>query len=256
MHRFHLESSSAPSLQIGSQISLPENTSHQIRNVLRLHPGEKIAIFTGDGREWTAELASIEVTERGSQPVAVHLSGVSEPNVEMKTHVAMVMALTRPQRYELALAKCTELGASEFLPVLTDRVLKSDLTIGENRMARWNRIVLEAAELSGRVRVPPIADPESMNSVLARLSDDGATSILLWEGAREPMLADLLATLRSGSQPPYKLALVFGPVGGFAPEEAQRATDIGADIASLGNRILRTETASIAAMSITAQILR
>ena len=189
MHRFHVEPSFAPSLQIGGEVSLPENTSHQIRNVLRLHAGEKIAIFTGDGHEWTAQLEAIE---RDSPSVTVRLLEVSEPNVEMKTQVAMVMALTRPQRYELALAKCTELGASEFLPIITDHVLKSDSKISSNRMARWNRIVKEAAELSGRVRVPQIADPQPMSSGLSRLRDEGATPILLWEGAREPMLADLL----------------------------------------------------------------
>ena len=99
----------------------------------------------------------------------------------MKTKVAMVMALTRPQRYELALAKCTELGASEFIPIITHRVLKADSTISKNRMARWKRIVKEAAELSGRVRVPPIADPAPMNSVLAQLSNHGTNSIMLWE---------------------------------------------------------------------------
>ena len=241
------------SLQVGGKVSLPENTSHQIRNVLRLHAGDKIAIFTGDGHEWTAQLEAID---RDSRSVTVKLMEVAESSVEMKTHVAMVMALTRPQRYELALAKCTELGASEFLPVLTDRTLKSDSTIGKNRMARWNRIVKEAAELSGRVRVPQITDPEPLNSALERLRDEGVTSILLWEGAREPMLADLFDSLRDESHPLIKLALVFGPVGGFAPEEAQRAIETGAVIASLGRRILRTETAAIAAMSITAQILR
>ncbi len=253
MHRFHIEPSSTTSLHIGNQTSLPENTSHQIRNVLRLHAGEKIAIFTGDGREWTAQLEAIE---RDSPSVSVRLLEVTEPNVEMKTHVHMVMALTRPQRYELALAKCTELGASDFLPVITDRTLKSDSSIGKNRMARWNRIVKESTELSGRVCVPSITDPQPMNSVLERFRDDGATLILLWEAAREPMLADLLATLRAEAQPPVKLALVFGPIGGFSSEEAQCATETGAIIASLGRRILRTETAAIAAMSITAQMLR
>ena len=256
MHRFHIESIPACSLRVGAAISLPENTSHQIRNVLRLRAGEKFTVFTGDGREWTAESASTKATERDSQSVTAHISGVSEPNVEMKTQVAMVMALTRPQRYELALAKCTELGASQFLPIITDRVLKSDSTISRSRMARWNRIVKEAAELSGRVRVPLIADPEPMHSVLTRLSDDGTTSILLWEGAREPMWANLLTTLRNQPQPPVKLALVFGPVGGFAPDEVQSAIENGAVIASLGRRILRTETAAIAAMSITAQMMR
>ena len=241
------------SLHVGREVSLPENTSHQIRNVLRLHAREKIAIFTGDGHEWTAQLEAIE---RDSPSVTVRLLEVSEPNVEMKTQVAMMMALTRPQRYELALAKCTELGASEFLPIITDRVLKSDSKIGENRMARWDRIVKEAAELSERVRVPQIADPQPMNSAFERLRDEGATSILLWEGARQPMLADLLATIRTGSSPAAKVALVFGPVGGFSPKEAKRAVETGAVIASLGRRILRTETAAIAAMSITAQMLR
>ena len=252
MHRFHIEPSAAPAPQVGGQLSLPEDISHQIRNVLRLHAGEKIAIFTGDGREWTAQLEAIE---RDSPSVTVRLLEVNEPNVEMKTQIAMVMALTRPQRYELALAKCTELGASEFLPIITDRVIKSDSTISANRMARWNRIVKEAAELSGRVRVPQIADPAPISSVLARFRDEGATPIFLWEGAREPMLADLLTTHRSGSQPLVKLALFFGPVGGFAPDEAYHATEAGAVIASLGRRILRTETAAIAAMSITAQML-
>lgn len=253
MHRFHIDPSPTTLLQVGGEVSLHQNASRQIRNVLRLHSGEKIAIFTGDGREWTVQLETIE---RDSPSVTVRLLEVSEPNVEMKSHVAMAMALTRPQRYELALAKCTELGASVFLPIITDRVLKSDATIGKNRMARWGRIVKEAAELSGRVRVPQIADPQPINSVLDRLRDEGATSVLLWEGAGEPMLADLLATLRAEGQPPVKLALVFGPVGGFSPEEVQRVTETGAVIASLGRRILRTETAAIAAMSITAQMLR
>lgn len=253
MHRFHIEPSSESSLKVGDEVSLPKNTSHQIHNVLRLQPGEKITVFTGDEREWTAQLEAIE---RDSPLVKVRLLGVRKPEVEIKTHITMVMALTRPQRYELALAKCTELGATTFLPMLSDRVLKSDSTISENRMARWNRIVKEAAELSGRVRVPSIADPAPMNSTLAQLSDDGTTSIVLWEDAHEPMLLDLLTTLSNEPQPPDRLALVFGPVGGFTPTEVQRATEAGALIASLGNRILRTETAAIAAMSITAQMLR
>ena len=252
MHRFHIEPSSATSLQVGGEVSLPENASHQIRSVLRLQAGESIAVFTGDGREWTAEL---EIVGRGSLSVTARLTCVTEPNVEMETHVAMVMALTRPQRYELALAKCTELGAREFLPALTDRVLKSDSTIGDNRMTRWVRIVKEAAELSGRVHVPPIAKPATLHSLLVRLRDDGATSILLWEDARQPILANLLAKMQNGSPPAAKVALIFGPVGGFSPEEAQRAMEAGAVVASLGRRTLRTETAAIAAMSITAQIL-
>ena len=256
MHRFHIDPLTVPSMEIGNRIALPEDTCHQIRNVLRLNTSEKIALFTGDGHEWIAELTLTKGADRSTPSLNARLLEVGKPNIEMKTNVAMAMALTRSQRYELALAKCTELGAHEFIPILTNRVLKADSTISRNRMARWKRIVKEAAELSGRIRVPPIADPAPMNSMLAQLSDDGTNSIILWESAHETMLVDRLTTLRSRPQPPAKLALVFGPVGGFPPEEVQRATETGADIASLGKRILRTETAAIAAMSITAQILR
>ena len=255
MHRFHIAPSTAPKFSIGELIALPGNVSHQLRNVLRLRPGEKITLFQGDGREWQAEINSPDAQERGKSPVVVRLLDVHVPNIEMQTSVSMVMALTRPQRYELAMAKCTELGAAEFIPVITDRVLKSDATIGHNRKQRWNRIVAEAAELSGRIHVPRIADTRELANVIPQLVSEGANIILLWEGADEPMLSDLLVTLRDDSQGKNNVALVLGPVGGFARDEATRAVELGAMPASLGSRILRTETAAIAAMAIAAQTL-
>ena len=234
---------------------MPGDVSHQVRNVLRLRPGEKITLFRGDGREWQAEINSPDVRERGTLPVVVRLLDVQVPDIEMQSPVSMVMALTRPQRYELALAKCTELGAAEFIPVTTDRVLRSDTTVGSNRKERWNRIVVEAAELSGRVRVPAIADTGELANVIPQLVSEGANVVLLWEGADDPMLSDLLVTLRDDPRGNNHVALVLGPVGGFAKDEATRAIELGAMPASLGSRILRTETAAIAAMAIAAQML-
>lgn len=173
----------------------------------------------------------------------------------METEVALCMALTRPQRYETALAKCTELGASEFRPIITERVLRADATVNANRMERWRRIVSEAAELSGRVRVPMIAEPTMMNSVLDEAQNTETVTLLLWEGAREPMFADLLSTLRTAQEPPCRVVIILGPVGGFSEVETRRIVGRGASITSLGTRILRTETAAIAAMSVAAQIL-
>ncbi len=255
MHRFHIDPSVSPRFEVGARIELPKPVSHQIRNVLRFRSTEKVALFTGDGREWTAELTRVDGRGRASISTNVTLLEVSEPDVEMKTKVSMVMALTRPQRYELALAKCTELGAHEFIPVVTDRVLKSDATIGPNRKKRWNRIVTEAAELSGRVRVPTIADTDELANVISQLVSGGANVVLLWEGTNEPMLSDLLATLEDNRISENRIALVLGPVGGFAEDEAMRAIELGASPASLGRRVLRTETAAIAAMAIAAQML-
>lgn len=252
MHRFYIDKSLAPNLEVGDRLDLPTHIFHQIVNVLRLRKEEQIALFTGDGLEWIAEL--ITTSHRGDS--IVRLVDVTEPNVEMETEISMLMALTRPQRYELALAKCTELGASEFRPIITERVLKSEATISANRIQRWQRIVCEAAELSGRVRVPNIEEPSRLKDVIPDASNHGASVILLWEDATEPMFADLLYSLRDMPNRPRKVSLVLGPVGGFSESEAQEAIDLGATVASLGPRILRTETAAIAAMSLSAQILR
>lgn len=252
MHRFYIDKSLAPNLEVGDRLDLPTHIFHQIVNVLRLRKEEQIALFTGDGLEWIAEL--ITTSHRGDS--IVRLVDVTEPNVEMETEISMLMALTRPQRYELALAKCTELGASEFRPIITERVLKSEATISANRIQRWQRIVCEAAELSGRVRVPNIEEPSRLKDVIPDASNHGASVILLWEDATEPMFADLLYSLRDMPNRPRKVSLVLGPVGGFSESEAQEAIDLGATVASFGPRILRTETAAIAAMSLSAQILR
>ncbi|MCY4475247.1 MAG: 16S rRNA (uracil(1498)-N(3))-methyltransferase [Chloroflexi bacterium] len=252
MHRFYVGSSLLPKSEIGARIDLPEDVSHQIRNVLRLKIGESFRLFSGDGREWTANLTPAVDRKR----VSAELLSVTQPDVEMRTHVTMVMALNRPQRYEVALAKCTELGASEFRPMISERVLKSEATIGANRKERWCRIVTEAAELSGRVRLPEITEAAPMSTVLTDLSAQNTPIIFLWEGANGPMMSDILTELRNDDQPPNNLALVLGPVGGFSENEAMRANKKGAMLASLGPRILRTETAAIAAMSVVAQFLR
>lgn len=252
MHRFYIESSAAPRIEKGGRVNLPDDIAHQIRNVLRLRASERIALFTGDGHEWVAELVATP-NRRGAR---VRLLDVTEPDVEMKTEVAMLMALTRPQRYELALAKCTELGAAEFRPVTSERVLRSEAQVGAARMQRWNRIVREAAELSGRVRVPQITEPLPLSDAISDALSEGASVIVLWEGATDPMFTDQLQRIQEQTDRPRRLALVLGPVGGFADEEAHEAIGLGAAVASLGPRILRTETAAIAVMSLAAQILR
>ena len=256
MHRFYIEPSATSSFRAGAQIVLPQQTSHQIRNVLRLRSEEQIALFDGGGSEWIAEISNSGTRQNRESPVTVRLTESRKPDVEMRTHVTMVMALTRPQRYELALAKCTELGANEFIPIITDRVLKPDAAVSANRNSRWNRIVIEAAELSGRVHVPKIVKPMKMSDAMNRLASEGATIIFLWEQTSEPMLNDLLISLIADQEQPAETALVLGPVGGFATVEVDAAIASGAIVASLGTRILRTETAAIASMSVAAQILR
>ncbi len=255
MHRFYVETSDSSPFVLGDVVDLPTRISHQIVNVLRLRLGESVGLFTGDGTDWTARIVADKAHRRGTCIVSVELCEQQVFDVEMQCAVSMVMALTRPQRYELALAKCAELGASQIIPIISQRVLKADAQPGSKRLIRWQRIVIEAAELSGRVRVPAIETPSDMSTAISSLVADGAEVVLLWEETEGPMLADLVLRLKSDDRHIDKLALVLGPVGGFAADEVQRAVEQGAQVASLGSRILRTETAAIAAMSIVSQLM-
>lgn len=256
MHRFHIDPTAVPPFLTDTEIPLPDHVSHQIRNVLRLRTGEKIKLFTGDGDEWTAQIIGVEHSNVRTDHAVARLIDRRTPEVEMQTQVTMAMALTRPQRYELALAKCTELGACKFIPIVSERVQRSDSTIGSNRKSRWDRIVVEAAELSGRVHVPQTTSPKPLDHALDHLSSARTNVVFLWEQANGPLLTDLLVSFREQENGPAEIALVFGPVGGFSNDEAERAVASGAMLASLGPRILRTETAAIASMAVAAQILK
>ncbi len=255
MHRFYIDPTTVPPFLIDDEITLPRHASHQIRNVLRLRTNDEIRLFTGDGDEWIAQITAFEPSNTRTVRKTARLIERRTPKVEMQTRVTLAMALTRPQRYELALAKCTELGAYQFLPIVSERVQRSDATVGPNRKSRWDRIVVEAAELSGRVHVPQIASPQPLAPALSHLFSTNSSVVFLWEQATRPLLTDLLFSFREHQNGPSEIALVLGPVGGFADEEADQAIASGVLLASLGPRILRTETAAIASIAAAAQIL-
>lgn len=257
MHRFYISSDYFNSPAIGDTVLLPDGVAHQIRNVLRLKFGSRVIVYNGDGSEWLAELVENPRPAGAgtrSKGMTVRLLERSAPDVELSVKVTMVMALTRADRYETALAKCTELGAAEFVPVVSDRVQARDAHVSKHRMSRWRRIVTESSELSGRVRVPNIADPVSLLVALNHLRDSNTPTLFLWEETEEPMLWRTLESLRSGIAPIDSIALVIGPVGGFSDSEALDAKELGATCASLGKLILRTETAAITAMSLVSQL--
>lgn len=257
MHRFYISSNYFNNPAIGDTVLLPDGVAHQIRNVLRLRFGSRVVVYNGDGSEWLAELVENPRPAGAgarSKGMTVRLLERYAPDVELSVKVTMVMALTRADRYETALAKCTELGAAEFVPVVSDRVQARDAHVSKHRMSRWRRIVTESSELSGRVRVPNIAGPVSLLVALNHLRDSNTPTLFLWEETEEPMLWRTLESMRSDSAPIDSIALVIGPVGGFSDSEALSAKDLGTTCASLGKLILRTETAAITAMSLVSQL--
>lgn len=206
---------------------LSRQQQHQLQRVLRLRDGDEIAVFDGRGSEWVARLrgASAELL----RPV--------EAEVEPRTRLTLFQALIKPARFELVLQKGAELGVSRFVPFLAERSVAAG-----DRAERWRSIVVEAAEQSGRRIVPDVASVVSFEEALAEAARTGA-AYLPWERSESPTLARV-------HRPAGSVAIIVGPEGGFAEAEVARARSLGIQSISLGRRILRSETAAIAAVTL------
>jgi 16S rRNA (uracil1498-N3)-methyltransferase len=168
---------------------------------------------------------------------------------EPATTLALYVPLLRPERFEWVLQKGTELGASSFVPVQSSHSL-SVAQANERKLLRWRRIIREAAEQACRGRLPTLAEPLPFEQacIQAAAAD---LALLLWEGsAQEQAPASLRAAPGHTPVPPASVAVLSGPEGGIAPQELTIATQHGIMPISLGPRILRAETAPIAAAAI------
>ena len=154
--------------------------------------------------------------------------------------LVLCQALLKADRFEWVLQKGTELGVGAFVPLITRRVV-AGRDGAAAKLERWRRIVTEAAEQSGRTRVPALRAPVPLGTALAM---PGAR-VMCWEQYAGPGLRDVLVAAGDGP-----LCLFIGPEGGFAPEEAAEAQRVGARLVSMGPRILRSETAAIAAAAL------
>jgi 16S rRNA (uracil1498-N3)-methyltransferase len=221
MHRFYM-----PDIAAGR--AKPRRAQlHQLRHVLRLRDGEELAVFDGSGQEWVARLCgdSVELV----RPI--------EGVVEAQTQLTLFQAMIKPARFELVLQKGTELGITRFVPFVAERSVGT----GE-RSARWQSIVIEAAEQSGRRLVPEIAPVLPFDEAIKEAASRGAP-FMPWEGADGPKLSAVHRRRRH-------LAVIVGPEGGFTESEVERARARGALTVTLGRRILRAETAAIVAATL------
>ncbi len=218
----------------GGRARLAPEEWHYLRHVLRLPAGAPLLVFDGEGGEHEAALPA------AGEELALG------PRREIAPPAAVVwlaFAPPRGDRADLVVEKAVELGAARLVPFEAARsVVKLDRERGAARAVRWRRIAAEAARQCGRADVPVVDEPVSLGAALA-LGPPGMRRLLFYEGGGEP-LQELLDPAA-----PAHLALV-GPEGGFTPEEVGAALAAGARVASLGPRILRSETAGIAAVAL------
>lgn len=230
LHRFFIP----PEALSGERADLPVEAARQIAQVLRLRAGERVALVAG-GMEHEAELAQVSragVTAR----IVASRPATGEPRLRL----TLCPALLKADKFEWVMQKCTELGVAAFQPVISERCVRD--AVSAQKLERWQRIAQEAAEQSGRGAVPPVNEPVALDA----LPMGGATPTLFaYEGPGGLSLREAVELLARHDT----LALIIGPEGGFAREEFLRSMARGALAVSLGPRILRAETASVAAMA-------
>ncbi len=232
MHRFYV-----PAQQIlNNQAWLSGSQQRQIRDVLRLRHGDLIALFDGSGREFITRIQAIE-----KDRVIVEILEIRIPQTEPGIHLTIVLSLLKGEKMDFALQKCTEIGASEFVILQAKRSIPriNEDRLGK-RLERWRSIVREAAEQSGRTRLPTVDGPFEFEDAFARV-EKITKKFIAWEQEKELTLWTAL----KGCEKVNEVAFFTGPEGGFTKEEIDIANKHGATPVSLDPRILRAETADI-----------
>ena len=220
--------------------------AHQISGVLRLRVGERVLLLDDSGSEYTVVLSEVG-RKRLTGQVESSAPGTGEPHTQLTLYVALL----RGERFEWVLQKGTELGVAAFVPVQCTRSLGSDRA-DEHKLERWRRIVREAAEQSCRARLPRLAPPLPFEQACVQAASI-SLALLLYEGEGRSLREvvdnfDIFSKNASDDITlPKALAVISGPEGGVVPEELTSATRHGIIPVSLGPRILRAETAPIAA---------
>ncbi|TMV19208.1 16S rRNA (uracil(1498)-N(3))-methyltransferase [Paenibacillus thermoaerophilus] len=228
-------------------VAIAGDDAHHIARVMRARPGDKLIVSDGSGREALVVLSAV-APDRAEGRIERMLEADAEPAVE----VWVAQSLPKGDKFELILQKGTEIGAARFLPFVSARtVVQYDAKKEAKRMERWRKIVKEAAEQAHRNRIPEIAQPMGWKELLRRLPESGL-ALFCYERPDGLPLRRALREARASSPDgsvPGPVLLIIGPEGGFAEEEADQAAAAGAKIVSLGKRILRTESASLVALS-------
>lgn len=246
--RFYVKEISA-----GSQMELPAEIAHQARDVLRLGAGDTIALLDGSGGVYTATLADVTHSRVLAYLGERTLSEAAEPPVR----VVLCQGMLKAAKYEVVLQKCTELGVATFVPLLTERAVAASEEISNEKRNRWIRIVAEAMEQCGGTRLPQITLACSLEQAVANIPS-GGIALAAWEGELTTTLRHALVQALKGSafQDLTEIVLFIGPEGGFSISELELMKRHGVIPVTLGPRILRAETAAIAAVSVVQDIVQ
>ncbi|UTG71840.1 16S rRNA (uracil(1498)-N(3))-methyltransferase [Neisseria subflava] len=231
MPRFYVDFALSPD----SVVELPDDVVRHL-NVLRVKNTEEIVLFNGNGKAYPA---LPEVLEK--RRASVRILREEATDNESPLNITLVQAVSAAERMDFTLQKSVELGVAEIRPVISERcVVRLSGERAEKRVARWQEIVVSACEQSGRNIVPKVLPLTTYAQALQQLPQE--TTKLLMSLNRAQKLSDVRP--QSG-----KVVFMVGPEGGWTEKEEQQAFDAGFQSVTLGKRVLRTETASLAAIA-------
>lgn len=225
----------AQALEPGHEVVLENGAVHYLCRVLRVVPGQSVTLFNGDGHDYEAE-----VLRTGRRDVLLRVTGRQPGVPESRLRITVAQALSRGERMDQTLQKCTELGAAAFQPLISER---AEVRLQGNRLQRrldhWRGVVVSACQQCGRARIPEVSVPLSLPEWLG----EGPQGLWL---VLDPAAETPLSRIRIADP----VVLAVGPEGGFSDAEIGLLRGHGAAAVRLGPRILRTETAAPAAVGV------
>ena len=234
-------------LRLGVALALPAGPSRHLQ-VLRLQPGDALTVFNGEGGEWSARILSM-----GRTVVEIELGTHDAVDRELPCAVTLAVGMPANDRMDDLLEKATELGVAAVQPLVCERsVLRLAGERADKKRAHWQGVVAAASEQSGRTRVPQVGAVRSLADWLAtRPAASGAagTGGKAWCGVLSLRGAQPLQTLLPAGRFPDQVLLLSGPEGGLSPGEEEAARAAGFTALSLGSRVLRADTAPLAALA-------
>ena len=222
-------------LQTGAEVVLPEDVAAHLLRVLRLQVGDACVLFNGDGHDYDARITSI-----GKREARAEIQAARQVDNESPLRITLLQGIARGEKMDWILQKATELGVHRILPVTSERSeVKLDAQRADKRLAHWRGIVIAACEQSGRAHVPVVAAPQALAHGAGLR--EGRGFIL------DPFAEASLSSIRDESMGACTIAI--GPEGGWSPRDREHLVAAGYEGLRLGPRVLRTETAGIAAIA-------
>jgi 16S rRNA (uracil1498-N3)-methyltransferase len=246
MHRFYVSPNLLIGAKAGQVVTLRGELAQQITRVLRMREGEEFWLLDGGGYEYCTKLVSLGKNEVSGELVTKRRIE-TEPLHPVDLYLSL---LNKPDKFEWALQKCTELGASRFVPIIAERSVPNALSA--TKRERWERIIQEAVEQSGRGALPVLEDPialaEALDAESERMDASGTHVVMMPALGADLSLSDALVDAHSEDG---SVSIFIGPEGGFSDDELFAANKLGILLVNLGPRTLRAETAATAALALT-----